>query len=359
MTRCIIDKVTDQPRGSAFVKFSTPEVAAKAVEEASSSLGVNIKDRRIRIDLAVTRDKAQLLTNQVKRIVSKDKRNMYLIKEGLLVPKDTNNEDIATKDKYLKLLTEKRKKLQNPLFFISPTRLVIREFGKDMINEKLLKIIKNAMIKGIDEKLVTLTDLENQAVAQGEVDPSKTIIPPIEKKSLKSVKIMLDFDKVRNGLPQSRGFAFAEFTHHSHALACLRYVSKKAQEIYSNESVKGNKKPLIAEFTVENIRKVQILNARKKSNVKEDNTKEPSDRVSGIKRKKTIKKEDNIDLKETINDINTDDSSNEQILKKPRIRPNKKTLKQKKKEVKDRIMQRRREKVAMRKEAKLMKTKSE
>ena len=60
--------------------------------------------------------------------------------------------------------------------------------------------------------------------------------------------------KLRAGLPQSRSFGFVEFSDHSHALACLRELSIN-YNLYKKYAITG-KSSILAEFTVENVRKV-------------------------------------------------------------------------------------------------------
>ena len=87
-----------------------------------------------RVDLAVERERAELLKSKEK--VSKDLRNLYLANEGLVAMDHDSGgkhnkkhhkgeaEDMseADKEKRFRAQTEKKKKLTNPLFFVSPTR---------------------------------------------------------------------------------------------------------------------------------------------------------------------------------------------------------------------------------------------
>jgi hypothetical protein len=64
---------------------------------------------------------------------------------------------------------------------------------------------------------------------------------------------------LRGGLPQSRGYGFVEFAHHSHALACLRELNNSANPAYSDlasSSSGEGRGRLIVEFALENVRKV-------------------------------------------------------------------------------------------------------
>jgi hypothetical protein len=93
----------------------------------SSSRGIIVKDRVCRIDIAVDRDSAQRLKSDNKSAIANDKRNMYLANEGLIVGKGEESAGMSEDDrsKRQKAQSEKRKKLLNPLFFVSAHRYVL------------------------------------------------------------------------------------------------------------------------------------------------------------------------------------------------------------------------------------------
>jgi nucleolar protein 4 len=120
MAVIVKDKNTGMSKGTGFVKFVKPESAAACVAEGTTM----ILDRRCKIDLAVDRETAHKLTEDEKGL--RDKRNMYLANEGLQV-KNSNGEEIEMskedKEKRKNSQIEKKKKLQNPLFYVSANRL--------------------------------------------------------------------------------------------------------------------------------------------------------------------------------------------------------------------------------------------
>jgi len=99
----------------------------------SSIKPVLVKDRRCKVDLAVDREKAQKLKETV--AINKDKRNLYLMNEGVVGEKDVPSEE--DRDKRKRSQNERRKKLQNPLFFVSANRICIRNLRKDLTNSEL------------------------------------------------------------------------------------------------------------------------------------------------------------------------------------------------------------------------------
>jgi len=221
-------------KGSAFVKFEAKESADKALVLAET--GIIIKDRKVRADLAVDKDKAaQLSASEKERMKNRDKRNLYLANEGLVVEKN-NDQGMSDDDreKRRRAQTEKRKKLQNPLFFVSANRLNIRNIAKTVTDQELKGIILTAVKAGIDKKLVSESDLQKQDVAKGlsvehhTIDPTPAMI----KKCITSSKIMLDMTRLRGGAPQSRGFAFVEFSDHLYALLALRELNNNPRYRY-------------------------------------------------------------------------------------------------------------------------------
>eukprot|EP01034_Spumella_vulgaris_P022073 gene22073-28168_t len=276
MAIVVKDKLTGISKGSAFVKFSNQDEVAACLAEANENSGLTIKDRVCKVNVAVDRESAQKLKTEDRG--GKDKRNLYLANEGLVVQKEgakeakkTGEMSEADKEKRQRAQNEKRKKLQNPLFFVSGNRLSIRNLGKDVTDNELriscLKAVKAALTKG----LVTREDLELHMKAQGSATAVTLDIPPMATKTcVKSAKVMLDLTRVRSGIPQSKGYGFVEFSHHAHALACLRELNNSAKysDIATTGAVNGGveatggKGRLIVEFSLENIQKVKVLRER-------------------------------------------------------------------------------------------------
>jgi nucleolar protein 4 len=292
MAVIVKDKITDMSKGSAFVKFALPECAAACVGDSLLSGGVTVKDRLCKVDLAVDRQAAGNIKDSEAAKRGKDKRNLYLANEGLIVP-DTEAAAAAgtgakvahmtegDKEKRQRAQTEKKKKLQNPLFFVSPTRLAIRNLPKAFTDRELRELCLNAAKTGIKKGIVKRTDMEQFRAAQGSeyimqqhqllsngkvVKPGSDLdaVPPaVGKNCLKGAKIMLDMQRIRGGAPQSRGYGFADFTHHAHALACLRELNNsKAPEPAAGSAGSSSRDreeapgKLIVEFSLENMQKV-------------------------------------------------------------------------------------------------------
>mmetsp|Transcript_13931 Transcript_13931/g.16190 ORF Transcript_13931/g.16190 Transcript_13931/m.16190 type:complete len:834 (+) Transcript_13931:382-2883(+) len=299
------DQTTGLTKGTAFVNFSKEGGYMRALEashdgdientydfksgknimtslDGGSSGGLFLRGRRILIDKAVDKNTAESLKVErdedgkpVDKKTGKDKRNLYLKGEGRVAEglEDSYNvdawENLPQGDQFKRgrAHQEKHTKLRSPLFFINPYRLSLRNLAKN-VDESQLKLMVAAGIKnGLEKNLVTKDDIiahwraggemttrdiiEKQKALEEDGDNDGGIIPPFDesdgiKKFIPSVFIDRDFQskdaKVSKTLAPSRGFGFAEFTHHAHALACLRELNNNIA--YAAEFVAGGKRAL-------------------------------------------------------------------------------------------------------------------
>lgn len=120
------------------------------------------------------------------------------------------------------------------------------------------------MQKGLEAEKVTSDDLKMHLRAQGlyeqASDPKCTVVsvprpPDIHVK----VKVMRDLDKKpEDGVYPSRGYGFADFSSHVHALAALRHVNNNpAFASYAIKGGGGKRSRLIVSFAVENHKALQ------------------------------------------------------------------------------------------------------
>jgi hypothetical protein len=109
------------------------------------------------------------------------------------------------REKRRRAQTEKKKKLANPLFFVSPTRICIRNLKKTLNNSDLHNLCMKAAAAGVENGLVTPKDsdayLEAQCVSIRERTAEKLAIPAVtntkDNKVILKAKIMLDGERVR------------------------------------------------------------------------------------------------------------------------------------------------------------------
>ena len=188
------------PKGSAFVKFFNAEDAQKCVEAFQISRGsVLIKDRECRADLAVDRGKLQQIKSErdMKTKRPNDKRNLFLANEGLVLDESKLANPID-QEKRKKAQTDKRRKLTNPLFFVSAHRVSVRNLPKTMGDFDLKIMCLKAAKAGLAHNLVTSKDMDAYSVAQGVSGSSADATnPSFSKTAVTSAKVMLDLDKVK------------------------------------------------------------------------------------------------------------------------------------------------------------------
>jgi nucleolar protein 4 len=294
------DRETGINKGTAFVKFSKEGGCVRALDACNSNIdggdifksskklmtegestggGIYLNGRRILVDLAV--DKGTADTLKVERDengkpvekIGKDRRNLYLKGEGRVESsqdKDDPNswENIPESDqlKRGRAHQDKATKLRSPLFFINPLRVSVRNLAKHVDEKGLKELMVKGLKNGLQNKLVSKEDVIAHYRAMGEMTKREiiekitkaegdgTLIPQFDEKSIKSfipsVFIDRDFTNFKDTgsskgsklVAPSRGFGFVEFTHHIHALACLRELNNNTS--YSAEYVAGGKRAI-------------------------------------------------------------------------------------------------------------------
>lgn len=290
------DKVTEMPKGTAFVTYKRAKSAKLAITMASQSpaaddaklvslqssptepapknlsevgdLSLVIKGRRILVDYAVDKETAETFDSKELNSHAADRRNMYLQSEGRVesTPTEPGSDKANTWDtipeqdqkKRQSALKDKTTKLQSPIFFINPNRLSIRNLAKHVDEVQLRNLCEEATKKGLISGLVSVNDQIAHLRAKGELSTreiltkvqgnSKTkedLLPPWEetrktKEYIPSVYVDREYSEhAPSKKGNSRGFGFVEFTHHIHALACLRELNNNPT--YSREFVAGGK----------------------------------------------------------------------------------------------------------------------
>ena len=286
------DKSTGMLKGTAFVTYSKAQFAQRALSRTASSSSdsqdstfvsqkqafddtgakqsstILLKGRQIMVNMAVDRETAETFDSKEYNVSSSDRRNMYLQAEARVESTSSdpnaNNantwDDLPAQDqrKRQTALKDKTTKLQSPIFFINPCRLSFRNMAKHVDEAGLQKLIEKATKIGIEKNLVTAKDQISHWRAIGDLSTreilkkvqtiegqGEELIPVWEEKInikeyIPSVYIDRDFgpDKKKANAP-SRGFGFADFKHHVHALACLRELNNNPA--YSSEYAAGGK----------------------------------------------------------------------------------------------------------------------
>ncbi|ETV93339.1 hypothetical protein, variant 23 [Aphanomyces invadans] len=289
--RVVMDRGSGLSKGVAFVRFRSKDDADAAIARGSvptvdqpakkkrdnnvsgglfnSAMldgdGIYVDGRLLSVTRAVAKHDADRLTeeNSAKR-KAVDKRNMYLAYEGTInVNKAAESELALPKmdiEKRRRAIKEKKEKLKNPLFFISPTRLSVRNVALGVDEKTLKTVFREAAIAGLQEHLVNMNEVKAEYQLKKGL-PVKIIL----------CKIVRDTENLKAGEdPRSRGYGFVEFSQHVHALAALRKLNNNpAYTEYSGRGVKPargtadkDKTRLIVEFALENHGKLKLREKR-------------------------------------------------------------------------------------------------
>jgi nucleolar protein 4 len=292
------DKETGMLKGTAFVVYTKAESAQRAIVHASSDATTDpasfvsqrqaattsapavaaavgakgnstvlLRGRQILIDLAVDKETAATFDSKEHNVIAADRRNMYLQAEARVESTSTepgaNNSDTwdelheQDQKKRQHALKDKTTKLNSPLFFINPFRLSFRNLAKNVDEGTLQLLIEQATKKGIERNLVTAKDQIGHWRAKGEMSTRDILskIQEVEAKNGDAVPQWEEKVNIKEYIPSvfidrevgptgkkdapSRGFGFAEFKHHLHALACLRELNNNPT--YSRDYVAGGK----------------------------------------------------------------------------------------------------------------------
>lgn len=186
LERCLLvrDAGTGLSRGTAFVTFKRVEGARSAIK-ASNAGKVVVLGKVVVAMAAVDRSEAKEYGKEGRERLKgqRDKRNMYLKDEGLVDGVADAVREAAGRKRHEKKsrqdgedggaqcpagdLTkrqsahaEKKAKLTNPLFFISPLRLSVRNLARHLTDSDLKRIFKAAADEGLKRGLVSLGDVQ-------------------------------------------------------------------------------------------------------------------------------------------------------------------------------------------------------
>eukprot|EP01094_Clydonella_sp_ATCC50884_P010044 TRINITY_DN1960_c0_g4_i1.p1 TRINITY_DN1960_c0_g4~~TRINITY_DN1960_c0_g4_i1.p1 ORF type:complete len:927 (+),score=367.14 TRINITY_DN1960_c0_g4_i1:91-2781(+) len=302
------DRETGRPRGSGFVNFfkrsSVEAVLAEAYPRGlpTSSLAsertsnMTLDGRPLIIDVAVDRDKAKEFSDTHKK-ERQDKRNLYLLHEGLVKAGEPGSEGVSKSDldKRQAGFRERKEKLKNPNFFVSRTRLSCRNLPTELDESGLKEIFKKAAKKA-----------------------------PVLNAAFKQVKII-------RGPPHnaSRGYGFIEIEPHEMALELLRRVNNNPF------TFEKTKRPIV-EFAVEDARVIhkkekvkEFVQRRKEQRTREKE--ELEKRLEKEKEEKRSKKK--VDPKLVFDDEGNKLSNRERKKRKTeRLRENRQKVRDKRKE---------------------------
>lgn len=353
--RITMDPETGRGRGTGFACFWNKEDADKALTQSellksetqhhtvapakknpfklpslltpdpSSSMAQSLVLHGRTLDLAraVTRDEAGKLKEAGERAREKaDKRNLYLLREGLILPNTPAAANLPPPEleKRSQSFNARRTLLKsNPSLYVSKTRLSVRQLPP-FVTERTLKRLAIHAVRAFEEEVtagtrqaLTEDELHVDAAQEGE-DGGAQEVKKAKKKfnkkagrhtAVKQAKVILQGDRIDpvTGKGKSKGYGFLELHTHADALRVLRWANnnptlgplleewwkaelkdlieaeeknpqKDAARVkrMKDEMESGGKKTkgtLIIEFSIENIQVVQ-RRANKQKEAKEN-----------------------------------------------------------------------------------------
>ncbi|XP_060806236.1 RNA-binding protein 28 isoform X2 [Amyelois transitella] len=214
-----VDKMTEHSKGSGFVKFTTKEDADKFLALPQDQL--RLEGQVLMVKPALKREN---LSRENKK-QPKDNRNLYLVKEGVIVAGTKAAVGVSASDmaKRLALERSKTQMLKNLNRFVSRYRLVVSNLPPHCDDAALRSLCARAAGRHAE---------------------------------LAGARVMRDLRAPpdRNGKHPSKGYGFVMFTRHEDALTCLRKLNNNP-DIFDK-----NNRPIVS-FSIEDR---TALNARKK-----------------------------------------------------------------------------------------------
>ncbi|KAI6159066.1 hypothetical protein EDD17DRAFT_922105 [Pisolithus thermaeus] len=345
--RVTIDPETERSRGTGFVCFWNKDDADKVIEQSeilrtetignqpqpaknpftipsiltpdpSSSIARNLvlHGRTLDVVRAVTRDRAAKLKEEGEKAREKaDKRNLYLLREGAVLPNTPAAEALAPAEveRRTNSFNSRRTLLRsNPSLYVSRTRLSIRRIPL-FVTERVLKRLAVHAVKAFNAEVKTqlregldpdeLAEPSEGVLGTDQHHDKATKSKKRDKKfgrptPAKQAKIVRQQDRVDPviGMGRSRGYGFVEMHKHADALRVLRWANNNPEvgtffdkwwreelaDLIKKEKTKDNpdearikrmkdavenpSKPssgtLIVEFAIENVQVVQRRSSR-------------------------------------------------------------------------------------------------
>ncbi|KAI6139636.1 hypothetical protein EDD17DRAFT_343402 [Pisolithus thermaeus] len=350
--RVTIDPETGRSRGTGFVCFWNKDDADKVIEQSeilrtetignqpqpaknpftmpsiltpdpSSSIARNLvlHGRTLDVVRAVTRDQAAKLKEEGEKAREKaDKRNLYLLREGAVLPNTPAAEALtpAEVERRTNSFNSRRTLLRsNPSLYVSRTRLSIRRIPL-FVTERVLKRLAMHAVKAFNAEVKAqlregldpdeLAEPSEGVLGTDQHHDKATKSKKRDKKfgrptPVKQAKIVRQQDRVDpvTGIGRSRGYGFVEMHKHADALRVLRWANNNPEvgtffdkwwreelaDLIKQEKTKDNSdearikrmkdavenpsKPssgtLIVEFAIENVQVVQRRSSRQKEKI--------------------------------------------------------------------------------------------
>ncbi|KAH0828730.1 hypothetical protein J3R83DRAFT_3142 [Lanmaoa asiatica] len=226
--------------------FSLPSLLTPD-PSAGAAKNLVLHGRTLDVVRAVTREQATKLKEDGEKSREKaDKRNLYLLREGVILPNSPAAETIpqVELEKRTNSFSARRTMLRsNPSLYVSKTRLSIRQMPL-FVTERILKRlaihsvrefnmeVKTGIREGLSPDELTepaeVDDKDSQDIkAEHDAKSKKRKAKTVRLTSVKQAKIVRQSDRVDpvTGKGRSRGYGFIEMHTHADALRVLRWAN--------------------------------------------------------------------------------------------------------------------------------------
>lgn len=215
-----MDPLTEHSKGTAFVKFNDKSVVEDIICGKSKLVLKGTK-----LDAYLALKKNQVLQKSEAKC-PKDNRNLYLLREGVVLAGTPAAEGVSEGDmsKRLQLEHWKTQTLRNLNKFVSNKRLVVHNVPPFYDDNKLCQVFKENSPKG-------------SVITESRI-----------------IRNLNDIDD--KGIGKSKGFGFVTYTQHEDALAALRKINNNPHIF------KENKRPIVG-FSIENRGALRLKEKRK------------------------------------------------------------------------------------------------
>ncbi|XP_070498236.1 RNA-binding protein 28 [Chironomus tepperi] len=243
------DNVSGHSRGTGFVQFEKKESVEICLNQAGK---IVLQDFTLDLMPALPKGKVKQIEKEkeAKKVEPKDSRNLYLLREGMIMAGSTASEGVSATDmaKRLRLEQLKSSMLKNLTRFISRDRLTIHNLPDSYDDAKLRKMVV-----------------------------AKTGSKPIECRVMRENKPTPTHPKGK-----SKGFGFLSFSRHEDALAVLRKLNNNP-EIFS-----ANHRPIVS-FSIEDMNVLKIKERREIRSKLNNPTYQEKLKIKKLKRKENRK----------------------------------------------------------------------
>lgn len=215
------DPISGHSKGTGFVRFLKRESVNMCLQQTGL---ISLQNFTLETYPSLSRQKIKSLENDKTKQEPKDSRNMYLLREGMVLAGSGAAEGVSATDMSQRLRQEqiKSQMLKNLNRFISRDRLTIHNLPDQYDDEKMRKMVI-----------------------------ARTTIKPIECRVMRENKPSPAFPK---GKP--KGFGFLSFKKHEDALNVLRKLNNNP-DVFS-----ANHRPIVS-FSIEDKNVLNIKERRK------------------------------------------------------------------------------------------------